>query len=245
MKSPREKFVLKGRVALLQRRGWDYLKYLHARQAMQLMKDCESFLFVGSGYGFAEVLLAAEYPDKTFIATDYKETTHDFERARQNVDRIALTNIDFTILDVRTRPRRVMADAVLAVDLLQYLDDAAAAARHLLKLGSRAAFCLAPFATAADRQNGAHRRRALAQGQKTVGFDRDSMRSLLGPTTQVRGAYWRDGGQLLRTRLAELSISEIAAQAPALYELAGKDIRQSIPANVKDAQAIKGLVRLA
>jgi hypothetical protein len=245
VKSPREKFVLKGRVALLQRRGWDYLKYLHARHAMQLMKDCESFVFVGSGYGFAEVLLAAEYPDRKFVATDFKDTTHDFERARQNAERVGLTNIEFSVLDIRTKPRKVVADAAFAVDVLQYVDDPAAAAKNLLKLGSRAAFCLAPFATAADRQNEAARRRALAQGQRTVGFDRESLRGLLGPATQVRGAFWKDGGLLLRTRLTDLSVQDIAAQAPTLYRLAREDIRQSIPVNAKDAQAIKGLVRIA
>ena len=238
MKSDREKFILKSRVALLQRKGWAYLRYLHMRNAMQMMKDCETLLFVGAGYGFAEVVLAAEYPDRRFILTDVPGNTYGFTRVREWMVRGQVMNVELGALDIMDVGRQRGVDAVIAVEVLEYVRNPRTAARNMLDLSSKATFCLAPFVVAnpvtAPR---------VSEGRVTAGFDKKSMRGLFGERAQVRWGYWADAGVALRKELDKRGPERIKADAPRLLALADKDIRETPAASPKVAQVIKALVR--
>lgn len=244
MKTPREKFILSSRVTLLKRRGWAYLRYLHTRHALGQLKDCESLLFVGTGYGFAEVALAAEYPERRFVLTDYPGATHDFVRARELVERGELQNVEFGRLDITAPDLRTRVDAVLSVEVLEHIEDAALAAENMLAIAGRAVFCLVPFATPQQNASESDRARAWRRHEHyVVGFAKADLRALFGQTTQVRGAYWHDAGMVLRERLAGMSPEEITDQAAELFDLAKADLRDGAPSSKHDAMGIKALVR--
>jgi hypothetical protein len=244
MKSDREKFVLKSRVALLQRKGWSYLRYLHMREALKMMKDCETFLFVGAGYGFAEVVLAAENPTKRFIVTDTPANTFGFARAREWVERGRVLNVEFAALNIMGPEKVRRADAVLSVEVLEYVANARLAAKTMLSLSTKATFCLTAFDPKGQVGDAASRERAVVQGRTVAGFNKADLRALFGSSAQVRGAYWGNAGVLLRTELESMEPALIKEQAPALLEEAARDLQSGSPGSTKEAQAIKALVRL-
>ncbi len=244
MKSDREKFILKSRVALLQRKGWSYLRYLHMRDALKMMKDCETLLFVGAGYGFAEVVLAAENPTKRFIVTDTPANTFGFSRAREWVERGRVLNVEFATLNIMNPERFRRADAVLSVEVLEYVANARLAAKTMSSLSTKAIFCLTAFEPKGQAGDATSRERARVQGRTVSGFNKDDLRTLLGASAQVRGAYWGDAGVLLRTKLEGMDPALIKENAPALFEEASSDLKPGSPGSIKEAQAIRALVRL-
>jgi hypothetical protein len=174
---------------------------------MQMMKDCETLLFVGAGYGFAEVVLAAEYPDRHFVITDVPGNSYGFTRVREWLVRGQLMNVELSGLDIMNVGRQRRVDAVFAVEVIEYVSNPRVAARNMLDLSNNATFCLAPFVVA---RTGTSPR--MPEARVTAGFDKKSTRELFGEQAQVRWGYWADAGVILRNELAKRTPEAIKAR---------------------------------
>jgi len=208
------------------------------REAMRMMKDCESLLFVGSGFGFAEVVLAAENPNRRFIVTEIPGNTSGLERANKWILQGQIMNVELGEFDVMSPGRHRRVDAVLSTEVLEYVKSPRVAANNMLDLSSKATFCLTPFALTGKGVS-----RTVVKDRMTPGFDKSELRELFGSQAQIRWAYWSDAGLVLRNELAKLSPETIKDDAQRLLAIADRDIRVAPAAGPKAAQAIKSLAR--
>lgn len=216
----------KTRTTLLVEKRWRYLRYLHAREAVEMVKDdIESVLAIGVGKGLAELALALEYPDIQFHLTDIASaTTPNWSLARRVVSEWKLPNVHFDVLDIRQRPS-LSADLVCSTEVLEHIEHADQAAANMLSAAQKYVFALVPFADRKFNDNANRRRRALeTHGHFVCGFDRHMLTRLFPVPIDLRGCYWIDKGIQFRILLESLDPASIRANADLLMERAADDI---------------------
>lgn len=168
----------KTRTTLLVEKRWRYLRYLHLRSA------------IGVGKGLAELALAVEFPHIQFRLTDIESATTPWSFAQRAVPEWKLPNVRFDILDI-TQPPRFEADLVASTEVLEHIEDADQAARHMLAAASRYVFALAPFAEARFNDNANRCRRVFeSHGHFVCGYDEAALARLFPDPVEVRGCYW-------------------------------------------------------
>ena len=233
------------RVALLFKRRWAYLRYLHARQAVMLIDPASSVLVVGGGSGFAEVALALEFPRMTFHVTDYGGATHNLDKARKFVEAFGMANLGFGQLDILAPQGAAKYDTVYSVEVLEHIKDDEAAAANMCELARRHVFCLVPFADDITNADPVVRARQLERHEHHVaGFDVKRLVQLFPNPVAMRGAYWSDGGRYLRDRLTNMDADEMRTGMSELQALAERDLRPLLPVHPKEAAGIWTLARV-
>ena len=228
------------RLRLLLGRTWRYLRYLHFREAVLLAKP-KTILCIGAGQALAELALAIEFPHIRLHVTDVKsERTPNYKAAVALAGRWGVTNIVFGLCDI-TQPTDFRADLVASIEVLEHIADDLTVAANMRAAG-RNVFCLVPFADAVTNCNPEKRRKAWEKHEHFVcGYDSEALCSLFGPPIAMRGCYWLDAGQDLRTRLMGASDEEIRSHTTALMTHAQNDIRHAVPVRTIDAAGIWGL----
>lgn len=242
-----EAFLSKIRTTLLVERRWRYLRYLHLREAILLVRNqIETCLVVGAGKGLAELALAVEFPNIDFHLTDIETSrTPNWQFTQNAVNEWGLHNVRFSILDV-LKPAGLRADLVCSTEVLEHLPQAARAADNMIGMARRFAYCLVPFADREFNANEARRKRVLEQfGHYVCGFDEAELVSLFPDPVETRGCYWADGGQRLREELERLPEEEIRVRRIELETLAQSDITVGcVPRQSSEASGIWTLARV-
>lgn len=233
------KHLAQMRNALILKRRWSYLRYLHAREALVLAEDIESVLIVGSGHGFAEIALALEFPWIHFHLTDIEgDKTPNYHRAQEFADKWNLSNATFGIRDI-LKPERERYDLIYSVEVLEHIEDDALAAAEMRAAAHRYVFALIPFADKTTNRDEAARIRVWeGLGHWRVGYDEEDLRRLFPGIVAMRGCYWREQGTEHRKRLYSMSNEEVTTSMSELQEEAKRDIVDAIPKIYPEAQGI-------
>ena len=215
---------------LILKKRWAYLRYLHTREALIQAKDIETVLVVGSGHGFAEIALALEFPEIHFHLTDIEsERTPNYHRAQEMAQRWDLNNVSFGIRDILV-PEQGRYDLVASVEVLEHIENDAAAVAAMCEAASKYVFALVPFSDKATNNDEAMRSSVWEDHEHwRVGYDEEDLRELFPNVVTMRGCYWRARGGTLRKRLYEMTNQEINAEMKNLQAEALNDIVDEIP----------------
>lgn len=238
--------LAKTRTTLLVEKRWRYLRYLHLRSAVDLVKDeIGSVLAVGVGKGLAELALAVEFPHIEFRLTDIEsETTPSWSFVQRAVREWKIENVRFDILDI-TQPARCKADLVTSTEVLEHIEDAEQAARNMRDAAGKYVFALVPFADQRFNADPERRRRLLeSHGHFVCGYDAATLAELFPHPVEVRGCYWADRGQPFRTALDAMDAQAIRNDAACLVARAQDDVTPGrVPASRAEAAGIWTLAR--
>lgn len=233
-----QKALNRVRLELLKGKTWRYLRYIHARYALNLVTDWDNLLVVGGGYGLAEVALAIENPKKHFHLTDYDDATHSFKSAKAFKKKYGLENITFGKLDILEKQTEKF-DVVYSIEVLEHIQNDNLAAQNMLEMASKYVFCLVPFAEPAVNDNPRRRARAMERHEHfVVGYDQETLTRLFPTPLRMQGCYWSSNGVEFRKQLTDMELSDIEIQYQSLSDLAKHDIRQEIPTSEKQANGI-------
>ena len=230
---------------LLHRKTWNYLRYIHAKDAIQSLLDrypnsITSVLVIGCGTGLAETLLSVEYPEIKFTLTDYEGATHKIEEARSVQTRFDIKNIDWAELNLLDcDPIDKKYDLVYSIEVLEHLEDDACAAQAMHNLSQRFIFCLVPFSEEIRNQNHALRSDVWDKHQHYLcGYNLNRLVALFPNLINVRGCYWRQYGCQFRKKITGLTPELIESNISSLIEEARLDLVDQIPVKTADALGI-------
>ena len=224
------------RLVLLAEKSWRYLKYLHIREGLLIAREVRSVLSIGCGKAYAELMLAVEFPDLRFHATDRDEAR--YRVARDLARKWKVTNITFGKYDVLNSPTEAY-DLVLAVEVLEYIQDDRKAALHVLKASRKYVFCLAPFVDESLSANHDRKERMAARLRRCrAGYSPGDLKELFPEIAVVRGCYWSDAGQEFKSKLGSLSSHAIEKEAVNLWVEARRDVRDAYPEDLRDCQGM-------
>ncbi|MEL6646531.1 MAG: class I SAM-dependent methyltransferase [Pseudomonadota bacterium] len=243
-----DKVIEKTRLILLKNKTWRYLRYLHFREALQYVEsEVSSVCICGAGHGYAELALAAEFPHIHFTLTDIVNKEHGYPNYHATMDmawKWGVDNISFSVWNV-LEPTHRRFDLVASTEMLEHIEDAQTAAKHMRAAAEKFVYCLVPFADAATNANEQKRKGAWERHEHFVcGYDADEMRAMFPNPVLLTGTYWADTGLAFRMKLNELSPEEIVAQFQTLQHEAEADLSAKIPQRSKEAQGIKILSRV-
>ena len=226
------------KLELLKGKKWRYLRYQHARQALEVMSDWEDVLVVGAGNGLAEIALALEFRDKFFYLTEQEDTTHSFKHAKAFVEAFRMKNVAFGSLDI-LQPGSRKFDVVYSVEVLEHIKDDALAASNMKQIARRYIFCLVPFAQDALNSD-EKKRKSVYEKHKhfVVGYDVKKLVNLFPDPITIQGCYWQDAGLVFRSKLSAMEIDSIVETHEELMYEASKDIKNRIQTKQEDALGI-------
>jgi hypothetical protein len=219
---------------LLVHRGWEFLRYLHLREAIVCLADVRSVLIVGSDRGIAGVALAVEFPEIRISIADYRGDKNAFRMANEVVGNWSLKNI--RVGGDPLSGARGRFDFVGLVDVLQHAQDPREYVRRLASRSRRWMYVLAPLAE--DRDLGV-KPISGRDGGLPIGTLRD-----ICPSGQFRGCYWRHRGSVFRSRLEKMSDREIENDLDGLMGEAVQDLVNAEPRDCLDALAVSVLTEL-
>ncbi len=226
------------KLRLLLGKTWRYLRYIHARNALSKVSDWQSVCIVGAGYGFAELALALEYPDRQFVLTDHADCSHTNIHAKRLVKKYNLKNVTFEVLDILQPPNQ-QYDVVYSVEVLEHIKDDALAARNMVQMSRKYTFCLVPFADQSANDNQQERERVWKLCEHyVVGYDAATLERLFPNPIAIMGCYWADKGIPFRKKLTELNSEQIEHQLEDLTVEAELDLIERIPSVRSDALGI-------
>lgn len=219
---------------LLLHRHWDYIRYLHLRDAVIRAGQVRSVLTIGADRGLATVALAIEFPGIDFRVADYRGGLANFRKASEIEVDWSLANIRFDEEGLNTLQPAQKNDLVALIEILYRVDDPVAVAMTAREAAECAVFALEPL-TSHRMPYGVHsnsRIAALVTAVESIFLD-----------GQKRGCYWESRGTLFRTELENLSDEEIRRDGPRLMEAGQKDLVDSLPKPGDEASALSTLVR--
>jgi 2-polyprenyl-3-methyl-5-hydroxy-6-metoxy-1,4-benzoquinol methylase len=199
---------------------------------------------VGCGQGWAEVLLAATF---SHVAFDCVDTQPHFRKVEQLAKQLALTNISFTLGDI-FRMHDGDYDLSFSVEVVEHIEDAKAAARHLmatLRPGGYL-FTLVPFASPSEQRDPVAKQCNWENYQHhVVGYDEQTLRELFPGHAVVwcHGVYWQDCATPLRNIMQALPNELLEANSEHFYTLARHDFRPRVPTTRREALGIKILTQ--
>ena len=230
---------------LLQRKTWNYLRYMHAKDAIQSLlsrypNSIASVLVIGCGTGFAETLLSIEYPEIKFTLTDYEGATHKIEEARSIQKRFEIENIEWAELNLLAQGSiDKKYDLVYSIEVLEHIEDDALAAQAMHNLSQRFIFCLVPFSEETRNQNHALRSDVWDKHEHYLcGYNLSRLVTLFPNIINVRGCYWRQHGCQFRKKITGLAPEHIDSNISSLMEEAKFDLVDQIPIKTADALGI-------
>ena len=232
-------------IKLLQRKTWNYLRYIHAKTALNSLLGrypgaIKTVLVVGCGTGLAELLLAAENPDIHFTLTDHEAASHKTDGVKRLQQKFNINNISWSQLNIlNPEPITSKYDLVYSIEVLEHIEDDQRAARNMHRLSDQFIFCLVPFAEESRNTNPTERRKAWDRNEHYVcGYSIERLIKLFPSITNIKGCYWREYGFKFRQKLTELSNEEIKEQSRSLQQEATEDIIDEIPSLTSEAQGL-------
>lgn len=226
--------ILKLARILLIHRGWEYLRYLHLRDALLRASDVRSLLLIGADRGIAGVALSVEFPHIRFRVSDYRGQGNSFCMAKDIVSNWSLTNTSFGGADL-LQPLQQKYDFVALCDVLQHIPNHTEVVEHL---GSGCQHWMyASMPLAGDKELGVKAKSGHDDGLSL------SEVSTMFPGAEVRGCYWRHRGSVLRLRLENLDDLEIQEDLDKLMCEAEGDLIAATPRNRLDALAFSVLAK--
>lgn len=232
-------------IRLLQRKTWNYLRYIHAKNALNALLSrhpgaIRTVLVIGCGTGLAELLLAAEYPDIHFTLTDHEAASHKTDGVKTLQQKFNINNISWSQLNILSPgPITTKYDLVYSIEVLEHIQDDQQAADNMHQLSNQFIFCLVPFAEESKNINPAERRKAWERNEHHIcGYNMQRLIKLFPSITNIKGCYWNEHGLKFRQKLTELSKEEIKDQSRALQKEATDDIIDEIPSLMAEAQGI-------
>jgi 2-polyprenyl-3-methyl-5-hydroxy-6-metoxy-1,4-benzoquinol methylase len=192
----------------------------------------------------AEVLLAATFPHVRFDCVDIQP---HFRRAEKLANQIDLKNISFTLGDI-FRMHGGDYDLTFSVEVVEHIEDAKAAAQHLMTTLRPGGFLftLVPFASPSEQRDPVAKQRNWENHQHhVVGYDEQTLRELFPGHAVVfcHGVYWRDCATPLRNIMQALPDALLEASSEHFYTLARHDFRPRVPNTRKEALGIKILTQ--
>ena len=239
--------VEKVRLRLLKGRTWRYLRYIHFRDVIKRIGgEINTVCVCGAGHGYAELAVAAEFPNIKFILTDIVNKKLGYPNYHHTMDmswKWGIDNLEFSVWNVLEKTDRRF-DMIASTEMLEHIEQADLAARNMLSAASKFVYCLVPFADRATNANPQKRAQAWERHEHYVyGYDRDDLAALFPKVEFVAGTYWASSGQKLRISLNEMSDAEIEQNRAGLERQAEADIVDVVPSNLTEALGIKILSR--
>jgi hypothetical protein len=218
---------------LLLQRGWDFLRYLHLRDAIIRAGNPQSVLMVSADRGLSSVALAIEFSGIEFLAANFEKGIERFQRARGIVTEWSVSNLRFDDAGLGALKKQLKFDLVALPEILHLVAEPAAVASAALRAAENAVFALMPLRSTCSETHGISNRGATDTAFKS-----------LFPGGQTSGCYWKDRGALLRNQLESLSDDEIRTEALRLVEMGMSDFAESAPQPAGEAMALKTLLHL-
>ncbi|MEI2423159.1 methyltransferase domain-containing protein [Arthrospira platensis SPKY2] len=228
---------------LFYHRRWYYLRYLHLRDAFELIKDdVTSVLSVGCGLGYAESFLAIEFPHITFIVTDFRE---NYRVAEGFTRKFNLQNINFELYNV-LEPFRRRCDLVMSIEVLEHIYDYRLAAANMRAASNKYVFCLVPFGDKEINENEAERSRVWKEHEHyCVGFDQETLEALFPNPVKTKGVYWAEYGQPFYHKQEKMTNEEAVSQMETLAKEAECDLLiDRVPVKYPEALGIWTLAKV-
>lgn len=241
------KAIQRIRLTLLRSKTWRYLRYLHFREAFAKVADeIETVCVCGTGHGYAELAVAAEYPRITFTLTDIMNPKHGYPNYHRTMDmawKWGVDNLHFSIWNV-LQPTERRFDIVCSTEILEHIEQDAQAAENMRAAATKYVYCLVPFADDATNADPEKRRRAWEKHEHYVyGYSAQALSKLFPDPVYIAGTYWQDHGQMFRQRLTLMGDEAIAKEQANLEREAEDDLIDKIPEIVPEALGIKILSR--
>ena len=228
---------------MLQRKTWNLLRYIHAREAIQwIIKSnygkLENVLVIGCGVGLAEISLALEFPDIQFTLTDWGEAKHTTEVAKMFQKKFNIKNVSWSTMDILNPSFEKKYDLVYSIEVLEHIQNDKLAAENMAKLSRNYIFCLIPFAEEAKNQSPSERKRIFELTEHyLVGYNPLRLFNLFPNIVTLRGCYWKEGLNF-RRKITNLSLEELDKNHLKFYEEAQSDVLKNIPRTQKDSLGI-------
>lgn len=230
---------------LLQRKTWNYLRYLHAEKAIHSLlvrhpNSVSNVLVIGCGTGLAETLLAVKYPEIHFTLTDYHGATHNTKEARSLQSKFSLNNISWSDLDLLdSTSYQLKFDLVYSIEVLEHIEDDRLAVQNMHKLSKRYIFCLVPFSEESRNSDSSLREKVWVNHEHYLcGYNIERLVKLFPGIINISGCYWKKYGCRFRKKLTDFSAQQISDNVPTLLDEAQLDLVDEIPTTVNDALGI-------
>ena len=225
---------------LLFDRRWAYLRYLHLREGFTIADELETVLCVGAGRAIAEVGLAVEFPNTHFLITDIRSSrTPNYSQAQDLASAWNLKNVTFEVLDVMAPHSGLRFDLVCSVEVLEHIEDDREAVRNMYALSKKYVYALVPYADKHSQQDLDLTRRAWDRHEHfRVGYDTKDLSLLFPNQIESRGCYWRNAGQVFRSKLQDSDMEVVLANVDEWAERAQEDIQMQTPHLSSQAQGI-------
>ncbi|MEM7660940.1 MAG: methyltransferase domain-containing protein [Pseudomonadota bacterium] len=244
-----ESIISKARLALLRNKTWRYLRYLHFRDTLsQIADEIETVCVCGTGHGYAEIAVAAEFPHIDFILTDIIDRQRNYPNYHKAMDMAwqwGVDNVQFSVWNV-LKPTRRRFDLIASTEMLEHIEDDKTAALRMGEAATKFLYCLVPFADDESNNTPRKRKRAWEAHEHYVcGYDADKLEALFPNPVLIEGTYWETAGQKFRSSLMGMADSEIIAEQSKLELLAEHDLIKDVPKKLPTALGIKILSRAA
>jgi hypothetical protein len=243
-----EEALFAAQKSLLLGRTWRYLRYLHLRHmVMRVQKEVSTICVCGSGHGFAELAIAAEFPAIEFTLTDIINQSPPYPNYHLSMSlawQHGVDNVRYSIWNV-LRPARRRFDMVCSTEMLEHIENDVLASKNMRNAAGKYVYCLVPYADKAT--NADQRRRADVRERfqhYVAGYDAERLAELFPGEAVIAGAYWADAGQQFRKKLGALSDEEILANVDALKHEAMADVKEQMPSGPRDGLGIRILAKV-
>lgn len=244
----RERQIKQLQTNLLKARGFAYLRYLHLYEFVAAnAAEIKTVGICGAGRGISELAIALEFPNIEFLLTD---VVYEGNPRRPNyfwvmelVTRWQVPNVRFGIWDL-LKPPPGRFDVVASSEVLEHIEHASLALHNKAKAARRLVYALTPFATAQQNSDPEKRKAVFAQHEHYVcGYDADFFKSA-GICRLVSGTYWKSHGVAFRTKLSQLSDTDIDGRFDELISEAKGDLALNDPAS-RPCMGIKAIIETA
>ncbi|HUU03108.1 MAG TPA: glycosyltransferase [Myxococcota bacterium] len=227
-------------------KAWAAHRFTHvlaAFEASHRQSPIRSVLSVGCGHGYPEMHLALIYPSINFVLTDYDP--NNFENAQNVAARHKIKNVQFRQMDILEEVTEKY-DLVMTVEVLEHIQDHAAAATHLQQASNCWLYNLVPFASSQEQQNIRLCQRELERHQHVrPGYDRQTLLGLFPGMSPlyIRNCYYSDA-LALRQRVEAMTPEELRRAEDEIYAKTLADLRDSPASSRMHAQGIEMLARV-
>lgn len=198
---------------LLIERGWDFLSYLHLRDALRQTEDVRCVLTTNHRRGYCEIALALEFPTIDFyMMPPASYSSNRYDGMRNLMDSWGLDNLRCG------EPGRIsekLFDLTAATEIFDGTSRDEETIRLLTRLSTRYLWLLTGFDPSGVKP--------------WRGYGTDEIEQLLPPLVNLCGCLWVEKGVSFRRRLDEMSNSDIIDSSMALRAEAMGDLGRGAP----------------
>lgn len=213
--------------AMLLRRRWAFLRYLHLRKAFCMTEDVETYLGIGAGDCLSELAIAIEFPNVHFLCTE-PEMSNRQDRAKAFIKSFRVKNMTFGAYDGLV-PGLKRYDMVSSIEVLEHIENDSLAAAEMRASSNKYVFALVPFADKEAQSNEEENKRQFeVHGHYRTGYDAADLTRLFPNIIAIRGAYWRKYGIAWRRRITDMSDEDVINSRDELHDEALTDTVEAV-----------------